>query len=133
MLFQTLDVRILRLIFSLERQLLPVSAGILLPLFAEELLQFACPLQLPVLLGQLNLLLGGWEREREREKEGRICKDRGVSTRVLKIIVLTFLDEERLLALFHKLSLCLPVFSQQGFPLLLTLLSSFTRLLQRKD
>lgn len=131
MLFQTLDARILRLIFSLERQLLPVSAGILLPLFAEELLQFACPLQLPVLLGQLNLLPGGWERE--REKEGRICKDRGVSTRVLKIIVLTFLDEERLLALFHKLSLCLPVFSQQGFPLLLTLLSSFTRLLQRKD
>lgn len=73
-------MRIVRLVFSLEGQLLPVSAGILLPLFVEELLQFACPLQLSVLLGQLNLLLGGWEgrerrerwrgREREREVEG---------------------------------------------------------------
>lgn len=51
MLFQTLDARILRLKFSLERQLLPVSAGILLPLFVEELLQFACPFQFSVLLG----------------------------------------------------------------------------------
>ena len=61
-------MRIVRLVFSLEGQLLPVSAGILLPLFVEELLQFACPLQLLVLLGQLNLLLGGWEGRKRRER-----------------------------------------------------------------
>ena len=61
-------MRIVRLVFSLEGQLLPVSTGILLPLFVEELLQFACPLQLSVLLGQLNLLLGSWEGRGRRER-----------------------------------------------------------------
>ena len=125
---QTLDVRIVRLVFSLEGQLLPVSAGILLPLFVEELLQFACPLQLSVLLGQLNLLPGGWKGR----GRGRVCKDGDDSNKSTKIIP-TFLDEEGLLALFHKFSLCLPMLPQQCSPLLLALLGSFTRLLRRKD
>ena len=61
-----------------------------------------------------------------------VCKDGGVSNKSTKTAP-TFLNEEGLFALFHKFSLCLSVFPQQCSPLLLALLSSFTRLLQRKD
>ena len=104
-------MRIVRLVFSLEGQLLPVSAGILLPLFVEKLLQFACPLQLSVLLGQLNLLLGGWEgrerRERWRGRErGGYVKDRGVSRSELKRL-LHFLMKKGFLPCFTS---CLSAF-----------------------
>ena len=89
-----------RLVFSLEGQLLPVSVGILLPLFVEELLQFACPLQLSVFLGQLNLLPGGWEGRGRRERGGRYVKDRGVSNKSTKIAPIHFLMKKGFLPCF---------------------------------
>jgi len=50
--------------------LLPVSAGVLPPLFAEELIQFSCLLQFLILLSQFKLLLGGLGKEDKTGKRG---------------------------------------------------------------